>query len=140
MRKLEGGLALGWLDRFRRKKDESKETKEIVTELQLLCGDDKETYEALIDTMFLHPSKIETSIKEAVEEAKKFEKAKDFVKASTLYEIAGSLALYEGDVSKVVEYFSASEKISSNKKYPILKNPEKAVAIAQQYYKNHPKA
>jgi hypothetical protein len=140
MRKLGGGLTLGLRGLFKRKKDDAKETKEIITELQQLCGDDKETYEALIDTMFLNPSKIETSIKEAAEEAKKFEKAKDFVKASTLYEIAGGLALYEGDVDRVVEYFSACEKLSSNKKYPILKNPEKAVAIAQKYYKNHPKA
>lgn len=137
---------MGLLDRFRRKegdkkkKDAAKGNMEEVTELQQLCGDDKETYQALIGTMFLNPSKIETSMKDAADEAKKFEKAKDFVKATTLYEIAGGLALYEGDVDKVVEFFSECEKLSSNKKYPILKNPEKAVAIAQKYYKNHPKA
>jgi hypothetical protein len=146
MHKLGGGLALGLLDRFKKKngdkkkKDAAKEAIEEVTELQQLCGDDKETYEALVGTMFLNPSKIETSMKDAADEAKKFEKAKDFVKATTMYEIAGGLALYEGDVDKVVEYFSDCEKLSSDKKYPILKNPEKAVAIAQAYYKNHPKA
>jgi hypothetical protein len=143
--KLGGGLTLGLLDRFRRKKGDKKKgaakgTMEEVTELQQLCGDDKETYEALVSTMFLNPSKIETSMKEAADEAKKFEKAKDFVKARTLYEIAGGLALFEGDVDKVVEFFSECEKLSSDRKYPILKNPEKAVAIAQEYYKNHPRA
>jgi hypothetical protein len=142
--KLGGGLTLGLLDRFRRKKGDKKKgaakgTMEEVTELQQLCGDDKETYEALVSTMFLIPSKIETSMKEAADEAKKFEKAKDFVKARTLYEIAGGLALFEGDVDKVVEFFGECEKLS-DRKYPILKNPEKAVAIAQEYYKNHPKA
>jgi hypothetical protein len=145
MHKLGGGLTLGLLDRFRRKKGDKKKgaakgTMEEVTELQQLCGDDKETYEALVSTMFLNPSKIETSMKEAADEAKKFEKAKDFVKARTLYEIAGGLALFEGDVDKVVEFFSECEKLSSDRKYPILKNPEKAVAIAQEYYKNHPRA
>ena len=136
---------MGRLDRFRRKrgdkkkKAKAKEPSEEITALQQLCGDDKETFEALTDTIFLYPSKIETSMKDAAEEAKKFEKAKDFVKAKRMYEIAGGLALYEGDVDKVVEFFSACEKLSSDKKYPILKNPEKAVAIAQEYYKNHPK-
>jgi len=136
---------LGLLDRFRRKKGDNKkkgaakETSEV-SELQQLCGDDKETYEALVSTMFLYPSKIGTSMKNAAEEAKKFEKAKDFVKATTMYEVAGGLALYAGDVDKVVEYFSGCERLSSSRKYPILKNPEKAVAIAQEYYKNHPKA
>jgi hypothetical protein len=134
---------LGILDRFRKKKEEKKtdtETVKMITELEQICGEDKETYEALHNTMFLDPRKITTSMKEAAENAKKFEKAKDFIKARTLYEIAGGLALYEGNVKKVVEYFSECEKISPNTKYPILKNPEKAVAKAQEYYKKYLKA
>jgi hypothetical protein len=134
---------LGILDRFRKKKEEKKtstETSKIITELEEICGDDKETYEALYNTMFLDPRKITTSMKEAAENAKKSEKEKDFVKARTWYEIAGGLAIYEGNVKKVVEYFSAIEKISPNTKYPILKNPEKAVAKAQEYYKKYLKA
>jgi hypothetical protein len=132
---------LGLLDRFRRKKKEEKdlgtEAKETITELEQLCGDDKETYEALFETMFLDPRKPETSMKEAAEKAKKFEKEKDLVRARTWYEIAGGLAIYEGDVKKVVEYFSACEKISQGAKYSILKNPEKAVETAQEYYKKY---
>ena len=131
---------LGLLDRFRKKKKVDIETAKTITELEQLCGDDKETYEALFNTMFLDPRKVETSMKEAAENAKKSEKEKDFVKARTWYEIAGGLAIYEGNVKKVVEFFSEIEKISPDTKYTILKNPEKAVAKAQEYYKNHLKA
>jgi len=133
---------LGLLDRFRKKKEKKVniETKETITELEQLCGDDKETYEALRHTMFLDPRKVETSMKEAVEKAKKYEKEKDFVKARAWYEIAGGLAIYEENVEKVVEFFSEIEKISPNTEYSILKNPEKAVEKAQEYYKKYLKA
>ena len=130
---------LGLLDRFRKKKKEEidMETKKTITELEQLCGDDKEIYEALFNTMFLDPRKVGTSMKEAAENAKKFEKAKDLVRARTWYEIAGGLAIYEGNVKKVVEFFTECEKISQDTKYPILKNPEKAVEKAQEYYKKY---
>ena len=135
---------LGLLDRFRKKKKEEKNTDiehtKIITELEQLCGDDKETYEALFHTMFLDPRKVGTSMKEAADNAKKFEKAKDFVRARTWYEVAGGLAIYEGNVKKVVEFFSECEKLSPDIKYPILKNPEKAVEKAQEYYKKYLKA
>ena len=129
---------LGLLDRFRKKEKKIEvETKNTITELEQLCGDDKETYEALHHTMFLDPRKPGTSMKEAADNAKKYEKAKDFVKARMWYEIAGGLAIYEGNVKKVVEFFSEIEKISPDTKYTILKNPEKAVAKAQEYYKQY---
>ncbi|MEM3696338.1 MAG: hypothetical protein QXQ94_02375 [Candidatus Bathyarchaeia archaeon] len=134
---------MGILDRFRKKKEEKKadtETAKTITELEQICGDDKETYEALYNTMFLDPRKITTSMKEAAENAKKFEKEKDLVRARTWYEIAGGLAIYEGNVKKVVEYFSECQKLSPNTQYLILKNPEKAVAKAQEYYKKYLKA
>jgi hypothetical protein len=129
---------LGLLDRFRKKEKKIEiETKNTITELEQLCGDDKETYEALHHTMFLDPRKPRTSMKEAAENAKKYEKAKDLVKARTWYEIAGGLAIYEGNVKKVVEFFTECEKISPDTKYTILKNPEKAVEKAQEYYKKY---
>ena len=115
------------------------EAKETVTELEKLCGDDKETYEALLNTMFLDPRKVGASMKDAVENAKKSEKEKDLLRAKVWYEIAGGLAIYEGNVKKVIECFSECEKLS-NVKYPILKNPEKAVSIAQEYYKKYLKS
>ena len=132
---------LGLLDRFRKKEKKIEiETKNTITELEQLCGDDKETYEALHHTMFLDPRKPGTSMKEAAENAKKYEKAKDLVRARTWYEIAGGLAIYEGNVKKVVEFFTECEKISPDIKYTILKNPEKAVEKTQEYYKKYLKA
>jgi len=120
------------------KKEEGKVvTAEVKkTKLEEICGDDKEVYEALKDTMFLDPRKLLTSIKEAAENAKKFEKAKDLIRARTNYEIAGGLAIWEGNVKKVIEFFNEVQKLSG-KNYPILKIPEKAVAKAQEYYKKY---
>jgi len=134
---------LGLLDRFRRKKKEQKiqvESEKTLTELEEFCGSDQETYEALFNAMFLDPRKIDVSMSTAAKEAKKLEKAKDLLRARVWYELAGGLAIYEGDVKKVIEYFGKSEKISPEMKYPILKKPKKAVAKAQEYYKKYLKA
>lgn len=132
---------MGLLDRFgKKKKHEIKlESVKITTELEQLCGKDKETYEALAHSMFLDPRKIDISMKDAAEKAKQLEKEKDFVRATAMYEIAGGLAIYEGNAKKVAEYFSQCEKLSQ-KKYPILKDPEKAVAVAHEYYEKHLKS
>jgi len=131
---------LGLLGRFRKKKKEKNtaiEQSKIVSELERFCGGDKETFEALFHTMFLDPRKVKASMEEAAENAKKLEKAKDATRARMWYEIAGSLAIYEGNVKKVVEFFGEAEKILPEMKYAILKNPEKAVAMAQEYYKQY---
>jgi hypothetical protein len=129
---------LGLLDRFRKKKKKEEETNaRAMSELEQLCGDDKETYEALLDTIFLDPRKIEVSMEDAAKKAKEFEKAKDFLRAKLWYKIAGGLAVYEGDVKKVTKYFSECEKLAPEIKYPILKNPEKAVTKAQEYYRKY---
>lgn len=131
---------MGLLDIFKRKKKEDegeKKTEKTMTELEQICGDDKEAYEALIDTMFLDPTKIGMTMKDAAEKAKKFLKDKDLIKAKWWFRVAGGLAIYEGDVKKVVEYFGECQKISPNEKYSILNNPEKAVAKAQEYYQKY---
>lgn len=126
------------LDRFRKKEKTIKiETAKITTELEQFLGDDKKTLEALLHAMFLDPRKIEISMKDAVENAKKFEKENDLTRAKAMYEIAGGLAIYEGNVKKVVEYFSECERLQPDMKYPIIKNAEKAVAKAQEYYKKY---
>jgi hypothetical protein len=134
---------LGFLDRFKKKEEKPlegvKSTKSL-TELEQLVEGDKEVYEALMSSMFLDPTKIDVSMKDAVKNARKFEKAKDYVRAKVWYEVAGGLAIYEGDTEKVKEFFGKCEKISPETEYLILKNPEKAVAKAQEYYKKHLKA
>lgn len=125
---------------LRRKKVEEKEpekVEEIVTELEKFLADDKETYEALQRTMLLDPRKIETPMKEAVKKAKEFEKQRDPLRARVWYEVAGGLAIYEGDVKKVKEYFGKCAKLASNIEYSILHNTERVVRKAQEYYQKH---
>jgi hypothetical protein len=118
---------------FGKKKDEKNAVKpRTFTELEQLCADDKETYEALLPVMFLDPRKIETTVKQAADNAKRFEKDKDFVSARMWYEVAGGLSLYEGNAKKVAEYYDSAERVTGAK-YLILKNPDKAVAKAQEY-------
>ena len=122
---------------FGKKKDEKNAVKpRILTELEQLCADDKETYEALLAVMFLDPRKIETTVKQAADNAKRFEKDKDFVSARMWYEVAGGLSLYEGNAKKIAEYYGSAERITGAK-YLILKNPEKAAAKAQEYYSKY---
>jgi len=131
------GMTLGLLRRLGKKEVELvSETSGSISELEKLCGDDKVSYEALQHTMFLDPRKISTPMKVAVENARKFEKEKNLGRARIWYDIAGGLAIYEGDARKVMELFNESERISGMK-YPILKDAEKAVAKAQEYYKKN---
>lgn len=136
-------MDLGVLDRFRGKKAEEKIEKktekmeETSTELEELLGDDQDAYTALSNTMFLNPGKVGVSMSEAAKKAKKFEKDEDLIRARIWYEIAGGLAIYEGDVQKVKEYFRKSQEISPEMEYAILKTTEAAVAKAREYYKKH---
>lgn len=134
---------MGLLDRFRKKKTEeqtlTKKAKEVkeATDLEKICVDDKESYEALRESMFLDPRKLDVSMKDSVEKAKSFEKQGKKVEARIWYEVAGGLAIYKGDVEKVKKYFSKCKELSPNSAYPILEIPEKAVGKAQEYYRKH---
>ena len=121
---------------FGKKEEKQVETAKALSELEQICGDDKEAYEALYHTMILNPKKVDTSLKDAIENAEKFEKEKNMTRARIWYDIAGGLAIYEGNARKVAELFGEAEKLSGIK-YPILKNAEKAVAKAQEYYKKY---
>lgn len=124
------------MQRFRgRKEKKSKvEHEGNVSELEQLTGNDKETYEALCSTMFLDPRKIETSLEQAADNAEKSEKDGDMARAGMWYEVAGGLAIYEGNVKKVIEHYTDAARVTG-RQYVILKNPKKAVAVAQEYYK-----
>ena len=106
-----------------------------LTTLEQICGSDKETYQAL-SYMFLDPRKIDVSTKEAADNAKKAEKEKDLTSARTWYEVAGGLAIYEGDTKRIAEYYGGAERVTGEK-YLIVNNPDKAVAKAQEYYKQY---
>lgn len=109
---------------------------EKISDLEQLAGNDKTTYEAVAQVMFLDPRKIETSMKQAVDNAKKSEKDGDIAKGGMWYEVAGGLAIYEGNVKKVVEYYGEARRVIG-REYKILESPEKAVALAQEYYKKY---
>lgn len=127
---------------FGRRKGEKKPSvpavhkAEKISELEQLAGNDKMTYEALAQVMFLDPRKIEVSMKDAVENAKKAEKEGDIAKAGMWYEVAGGLAIYEGNVKKLVEYYGEARRVIG-REYKILGSPEKTVALAQEYYKKY---
>lgn len=124
------------MQRFRRREEKKSDVEHEgkVSELEQLAGNDRETYEALCSTMFLDPRKIETSLKQAADNAKRSEKDGDMARAGMWYEVAGGLAIYEGNVEKVVEHYTDAARVTG-RQYLILKNPEKAVAVAQEYYK-----
>ena len=129
---------MGFLDRLfgSKKQEKIKEESEKeagLTELERLCSDDLEVFEALKTTMFLDPRKVDVSMKDAVARAKELEKAEDNLRAAIWYKIAGGLAIYEGKVSKVKEYFGKYAKLTK-KDLKILEIPEKAVEKAQEYY------
>jgi len=125
-----------------RRREIKKETKELpeekvgVTDLEKLCLDSPDVFRALKNTMFLDPRKIDVSLEEALSNAKELEKAKDTVRAAVWYKIAGGLAIYSGDVSKVKEYFGKYAKLTG-KKPKILEVTEEAVKKAQEYYQKY---
>jgi hypothetical protein len=127
---------MGIMDRLRRKETnvQAQSSVKMLSELEQICGDDKETYMALYHTMFLDPRKIHYTIKDAVDNAKKYEKERNMGRARIWYDIAGGIALYEGNPKKVAELFGEAEKLSGLE-YPIVNRSEKAVAAAQEYYR-----
>ena len=126
---------------FRKEEVEEKPKEEVeekpkLTELEQICLNDSEVYEALKDTMFLNPLRIDVSFDDAVSNARKFEKEKNYLKAALWYKIAGGLAIYKGDVNKVREYFGKYAKLTG-KKLKILEAAEEAVKKAQEYYQRY---
>ncbi|MGD8545763.1 MAG: hypothetical protein PVH12_06260 [Candidatus Bathyarchaeota archaeon] len=127
-----------FFDRFREKKvEKAKVQVEEMTDLEKICIDDKEAYKALRETMFLDPGNMVVSMKSAEKKAKDFEKEGNKLKARIWYRAAGGLAIYEGDVKKVVKYFSKFAELSPDSNCSILKIPERAVSKAQEYYRKY---
>ncbi|MGQ9565122.1 MAG: hypothetical protein ACUVT5_01055 [Candidatus Bathyarchaeales archaeon] len=111
--------------------------KKKTTLLEDLCGEEKDVYEALKETMYLDPRKIRMTIDDAERKAKEFEKERNFHKARIYYDIAGGLAIYEGNAAKVKLFFSKSAKLNPDYPYPIINMPERAIAKAKEFYEKH---
>lgn len=114
LRRTEPAKEAGRLSTSAPKKQEIK-----LPELKAVCGDDSEVYEALCNTMLLTPWLLKVSMDEAAEKGD--------------YMTAGGLALYEGNIAKVKEYFGLT-----GKPLKILEIPERAVDKAQEYYAKCP--
>jgi hypothetical protein len=126
--------------KFGKKKEEKEKPSEEIkkpTELEMICGDDKEVYEALLWTMHFNPQKLGVSMQKAAKKAEESEKFGDLMETRKWYHIAGQLALYEGDVAKVKEYFGKCKDLFPEGHYKILEIPEKAIAKAREYYQKH---
>lgn len=120
---------------FKRMKDEEDAKKIEETDLEKICGEDKETYQALQHTMFVDPRKIGETLKDAAKKAEYFEKRGDSLQAGIWYHVAGGLALWEGDVMKIKQYFSKSAKLNPEADFELItKIPKKAIEKAQKYY------
>ncbi|MEE8632224.1 MAG: hypothetical protein V3T10_02830 [Candidatus Bathyarchaeia archaeon] len=108
------------------------------TDLDQLCNGDKELCNALWHTMFLDPRKINITLREAAKKATAFEKDKKHQNARMYYHIAGGLALWKGDESKVKKYFEKCGELAPEMNYrPIIAIPKKAVEAAAKYYKEY---
>ena len=116
---------------------EKSSDKPRLSDLEEICGDDKEVYEALLETLYLDPRKIKITIDQALEKAKDFERQKNSHRARVLYDIAGGLAIYEGNAVKAKQFFGKSSKLNPDYPYPILNVTERAIARAKEFYDKH---
>lgn len=114
-----------------------KEAPREQTLLEAMCKDDKELCDALKDFMFYDPRKIKTTLEDAAEKAKEYEKEDKITQAKMQYRIAAGLAIYKGDVAKVKLYLGKYAKLANEPEPPILKMTEKAVKKAQEFYSKH---
>lgn len=132
-----------FLKKFWRKKEEVKEVKEEPkkekTPLEELCASEPEIYEALYHTMLLDPRKIGTSLEDAIKNAKEAEGNEDKTKALYWWGIAGRLAIFERNLSKVKECFGEYAKLDPKSNPKILEPEitERAIKKAQEYYKKY---
>jgi len=136
---------------FRRKEKETPEKRKETpaaqpaqkTLLDELCDNDKELQAALSRTLLLNP---ETTVKEGMnfyaEKAQEYEQAKKPRNARIAYQVAGEIALFEGKLAPVQKFFKKAAEVEPECPYRNAfeylskkENAERAVAVAQEFYK-----
>ena len=128
------------LERIRPRKKEIEEKKEekVVARkpsaLELVCGEDKEVYEALKEALpFKRPS---DPVDELLKKASASEEAGDPLGiAGQYYRTLGQISLADGDVEGVKGHFKKAQELTG-KTYSILEIPERAIEVAQRYYQS----
>ncbi len=125
--------------RFFKKKKEMEKLKpeeDKETDLENICGNDKEAYNALRHTMFYDPRKVKVTMKDAAKKAADLEEKGDHGRAKTWYHVAGGLALWKDDVKKVQQYFGKCAELAPEGEYQMIaKIPKRAAEKAQEFYK-----
>ncbi len=134
---------------FGKKKQKTEEKIAERTLLDELCGDDSELKKALTLVLLLYPNRTSKmgGIDSHLENAKKYEKEGDRVRARVEYQVAGELALYDGKLAQVQKLFKKAAEVDPyydhKNIYEFLtrrENAEKAVNIAKEYYKRTARA
>jgi hypothetical protein len=138
---------MGLLD-FLRGKKETKKTKEETPEsaetslLEELCKGDTNLFNALSHTLLLNPQRlVKEGIESQVKQAEESRKNKDLLRARIHYQAAGEIALYEGKLEQMREFFKKCAELEADPEYKKVftyfsrkANAEKALKVAQEYY------
>lgn len=127
---------MGLLRKKKEKKQAPKKVEKEKSELEILCGDDKKLYEALLYIMLLDPRMLNKTVAETVRQAKKMQREENLSEAAYLYKQAVQLALYEGSV-EAVEKFARKYAELTQKELKVQAIAERAVEISQEYYKKY---
>jgi len=128
------------IEEIAEKKVEKKTQKTLLEEL---CKGDNELYNALSRNLLLNleATKIDGEIDTRTEKAQEYERSKDFLKARIEYQVAGQLALHEGQAAQVQKFFKKAAEVDPT--YPgkgffeffaKKENAEKAITVAREYY------
>ncbi len=129
---------------FGKKKQKIEEKIAERTLLDELCGDDSELKKALTLVLLLNPARTSKmgGIDSHLEKAKGYEEKGDEVRARVEYQVAGELALYDGNLAHVQKLFKKAAEADPDYDHKNIyeffirrENAEKAVNIAKEYYK-----
>ena len=136
---------------FRKKEKDTTEKKkephvapkaEPKTLLDELCGGNKELREALSRALLLNPeSVVKEGIESHIEKAEEYEKAQRPTNARIEYQVAGQIALHDGKLPQMQEFFKKAAEIEPDSPYKKAfqylsrkENADKAVAVAKEFY------
>lgn len=112
---------------------------EETLDIDSLCRGDKDLSEALKRAFFINPGRIPNTAKSFEEIGKKMEQGGNRLLARVNYEIAGRLALMNGDAESIRRFFSKSAELESDehlaKIFKTLSSKcQEAANAAEKYY------
>jgi len=110
--------------------------------IEELCGNDKELCEASSILILVNPELVVTNgVDSFAAKAQEHEMAKDFVSARIAYQVAGEIALFEGDLQKALSLFKKAAEVDPSYTFRKVfnyiskeENAERLFAVAQEFY------